>query len=374
MTAVVFETLFKSVFDGWSIASRAYARAMVAGGLDVRLVDWKDRGDVADEVRDELPRRALEPPTDWDAHLFSCPLGSPEAHRAARTFELFHRLNRPPRLFYTMFERRRVQHAIVEELNRLEGCFVPCSSNYAALRAAGCETVTWFPYPYFDDDPHLSLPPPRREPKTLLWVGRWEPRKAPHNLVRAFLTAFKPGEMSLVLKLGPTPWVRGAYPEPENVIADSLLVDSVGGGAWTLSSANDAIQVVRGKLSAAEMLALHARSDIYVSASRGEGIELGAFHAKLAGRRVVTTDSGGPMDFLGEDDAVVPAPDSVGAPEYEWIWGEGAEYADYDVDDLAAAMQAVAMPCKIRPERVPSAHRGAAVGTAVRTWVESVCK
>jgi glycosyltransferase involved in cell wall biosynthesis len=378
---LIFETPWKILSDGWCTAARGYALAMAKAGVDVHLKAWDtDEWEPLDpEVEREVPERMrsdsryAEPYESWDAHLFSTPLGGPENHRRQNTFSAFHELppkgvKLPQKLLYTMFERRGIQPELIYEFNRLAGVFVPCSANLKVLIKAGCETATWFPFPYFDDDPHLELPPPSRQPRTFLWIGRWEPRKAPHNLIRAFLAAFRPGEARLVLKMGPSPWTKSAYPEPENVVADALLVEGFG-KYWTLSSAADDIQVVRGRLSKEQMLDLHARADIYVSASRGEGIELAMFASKLAGRRVVTTDCGGPLDFLGENDAIVPATGDAPAPDYEWLWGEGMTYADYRVEDLSAAMQ-WALTAPPRLERVPDAHRAESVGRAMRAWIE----
>ena len=62
MKTVVFETLWASPFDGWSIAARAYARAMLLAGWDVRLKSpvmvFSEK--LSDEVRKYLP---LERPT-----------------------------------------------------------------------------------------------------------------------------------------------------------------------------------------------------------------------------------------------------------------------------------------------------------------------
>lgn len=382
---VIFETpTWKLFHDGWGTAARSYARAMALAGVDVHLKALDtDQYPLDAEVEREIPERMRsdkrfeEPYETWDAHLFSTPLGSPENHRRVNTFRFFHELTRsgvklPAKLLYTMFERRSVQPELVAEFNRLRGVFVPCSANFRVLAAAGCRAATWFPYPYFDDDPHLRLPPPpRREPRTFLWIGRWEPRKAPHNLIRAFIQAFRPGQARLILKMGPSPWTRSVYPEPESVIAEALLVNGLGGDAWTMSTAKDAIDVVRGRLSAEEMLALHARSDVYVSASRGEGIELGLFASKLAGRRVVTTDCGGPLDFLGEGDEVVASTGDADAPDYAWLWGPGTTYADYDLDALVAAMQDAMVPRRVQTgPPVPDCHRAENVGRALRAWIE----
>jgi glycosyltransferase involved in cell wall biosynthesis len=357
---LLFETPWKNPAHGWPQSSRAYARALDLVGVRVHLDDWNDRGPVCEEICRLVPERMRVPDktwSEWDAHLFSCPLGSRVAHLDYGTFEQFHANNRPPRLFYTMFERRNLEPDLVAELNRLDGILVPCTANLRVLQDAGCRCANYVPYPYFEDDPLLALPPPRREPKTFLWIGRWEPRKAPHNLIAAFVQAFKPGEAKLLLKLGPSPWRRSEYPGPEQLIGDR----------------SSDVEIVRETLSVEAMRGLHARADVYVSASRGEGIELGMYASKLAGRRAVTIDCGGPLDFLGEHDVVVPSTGDVLAPEYEWLWGVGAKYADYELDTLVAAMQSVMTPWTppAAEARLPPRNRGESVGHWLQGWIEA---
>jgi len=366
MTVVLFETLWHSLADGWSTASRAYARAMHDAGLTVQLHSWlanvEDKADprVIEEVGHLLNRERPR-----DLYVFSCTLSGEWG--TSYTLRPLTKARRP-RAFYTMFERRQVDPATVEWLNQLEAVWVPCSANAEVLAAAGTKNVSWIPFPYFDEDPHLALPPPKSDPDTFLWVGRWEPRKAPHNLIRAFLRAFRPGEAKLILKVGPVPW-KGEYASPEDVLAEETRA-----GRWSLGEASKDIEIVRGRLSPEEMLALHARADVYVSASRGEGLDLPAFSAKVAGRRVVTTDSGGPRDFLTETDILVPATGDVPCdPLYRW--DRGSTFADYDLDELVSAMQD-ARGCAVSPERISPTFRAEYVGKQLRDWADlivSVC-
>lgn len=330
---IVFETLWARPDDGWSISSRAYARTLALAGHDVRLLSNHRHGELDPEVAAEIPRKMRLPVTkyyEYDAYVFSTPLGGPHAMAAAGTFDV----SVPtPHLFYTMFERLNVQPEIARALNGLDGTWVPCSSNRDALRAAGVEHATWIPFPHFPDDPYLDLPPPRREPTTFLWVGRWERRKAPHNVVRAFLRAFAPGEAKLILKTNG----RHAF-DPSYLDVQATLSANVG-GRWTRAALAEDVRVVSELLTRQQMAALMAEADVYVSASRGEGLDLPSYAAKLAGRTLVTTDSGGPRDFVGEGDHLVPAKGSYALPEYARLWDPGATVIDYDLGDLVTAMQ-----------------------------------
>lgn len=328
---VVFETLWARPDDGWAISSRAYARAMALGGIDVRLLSYRPHGELDPEVLAEVPRAMRRPTRNWDLYAFSTPLGGPRAMAEARTFSTL--LNyRPPRLFYTMFERLSVQPELVRAMNRLEGVWVPCTANLERLRAAGATNATWVPYPHFPDDPYLFLPPPRGEPTTFLWVGRWERRKAPHNVLRAFMRAFGPGEAKLILK------TNGEHARDPSYLSVWDTITTNLGGQWTREAVAEDVSVITDKLSRRAMVALMGEADVYVSASRGEGLDLPCYAAKLAGRTVVTTDSGGPRDFLGEGDFLVPAKGEYPMEEYAWLWGPGAKVIDYDLGDLVTAM------------------------------------
>ncbi len=366
MTTILFDTPWTKPYDGWAIASRAYARAMALAGFDVRLFA-RDGVELSAEVEAEVPPSMRRRTETWDGYVFSTPLGGPKAMTKAQTFPVFEGSVRPPRLFYTMFERLRVEAEVARAFNLVtQGVWVPCKHNRDALEAVGCESVAWVPFPYFPDDAYAALEPPRGPPRTFLWVGRWEPRKRPDALIRAFMTAFKPSDpQRLVLKLGPSPWTQSRYPDPEEVVEAAL------GGAWTRENWRDGVEVVRETLSAAQMVALHARADVYVCPSRGEGIELAAFAAKCARRRLVVTECGGPTDFVTEGDVVVPATGEVEAPEYAWIWDEGAVLIDYDEADLAEALVS-ALRDDYRPSRPPPVFQAASVARRFKRWLTGV--
>ncbi len=86
------------------------------------------------------------------------------------------------------------------------------------------------------------------------------------------------------------------------------------------------------------MLELHRMGDVYLSLSRGEGFDMPAFDAKLSGNLMVYTPSGGPQDFCGEFDQVVPISGIVECDPF-YNWPKEARYLDYDVAAAARAIQ-----------------------------------
>jgi glycosyltransferase involved in cell wall biosynthesis len=369
MMTVIFYTIFHNPADGWAIASRAYARAMHAAGVDVRLATWEQPPqqldpDVARELRG-IPIHRPAVPLD-DIVIGSAPINLSPAHLGilANTVRL-----RPPlhRAYYTVFESRSIAPEITTRLRVLDGVWVQCRMNQRVLRDASVES-TLIPFPFFEDDPHLALDPPRST-RRFLWIGKQEPRKASDNLIRAFMRAFRPGEAEITLKTGELP--AHGQPSLERVLLDELAITTTG---WTPRNWRDSIHIITERLSAAEMVELHARHDVYVSASRGEGLDLPAFVAKLAGRRIVTTASGGPEDFLDPDvDILVPSTGVVPAHK-SYQWGPSATLIDYSLDDLIAALQRARSqpPCGTRTWPGVEQHRAAAVGERLRSWIESI--
>jgi glycosyltransferase involved in cell wall biosynthesis len=369
--AVLFNTPWTHPAEGWAIASRAYARAMHAAGIDVILRDWQRPPVALDpEVEEEMaPLLADERDARLSLHIFSSTLSSAKMMGVLDVMK-----NNPePQAYYCVFERRHIEAELVEKLNRLDAVWVQCRMNQEVLRAAGVTNTTLIPYPFFEDDPHLQLDILRREPKSFYYIGRFEPRKSPDNVIRAFLRAFTPGESTLTIKTSPVPF-SAPYPSPHSVIAEELTKDDVRSNGWRDVTVQRDIKIIEGRLSKQAMLELHAANDVYVTASRGEGLELPVWAAKLAGRRIITTASGGPEDFLDPDvDVVVPATGLVPAdPSYQW--GPDANYIDYSLDDLVEAMQTVRgqRPCGTRTWPGWEQHRAAKVAEALKTWVTQI--
>lgn len=370
--------------DGWSIASRAYARAMQLGGLDVLLRDWQRPNAVGldEELFNELlPALTGEHPLSMltteqqlrgvDLHVFSCALLSSDKLGVLDAMMT----NKEPQAFYCVFERRYIEPALVEKMNQLSGVWVQCRMNELVLREAGVHNVALIPYPFFDDDPHLELDKPVREPKHFYNIGRFEPRKTPDNIIRAFLRAFAPGESKLTLKTSPIQHIA-EYPSPWRIVDYELGQPDVYRNGWTGSNVWEDVCIVEGRLSREEMLGVHADGDVYVSASRGEGLELGAWAAKLAGRRLICTASGGPEDFLDPEVDICISATGLIAADLSYPWGEGATYIDYDLDDLVEAMQTARgqHACGTRTWPGWERHRAAHVGRSLANWTRSIAE
>lgn len=336
---VLFHTPFARPDDGWSVAARRYARAMHEAGLDVRLVSFDEAPGELDQGVVAEVRACLKYADRWDLHLLSAAV-THVRHTSAAVSNLGY--DAAPGAMHVVFERLRIEPELADVLNNLSGVWAQCSANRDVLVRAGVRDVELIGMPWFDDDPLLQVPKPDRSDR-FLWVGPPEFRKAPDRLVRAFQQAFKPGEATLTVKLS-------KYPGGKPIEGFDELCQ------------HPNINVIRGSLARDQMESLYANHDVYCSASRGEGWDLPAYHMKLAGRRLAMTDSGGPRDFAGDGDALVPVAGEV-------TDALGHAYADHNLDDLVTALQLA----RSKPgpgSRAPSHLRSDEIGRKFRGWVE----
>lgn len=357
---IYFHTPWQHPADGWSIAARNHAKAMERGGLDVRLASWKDDGsELHPEVAAECGHMGPVP-LSWDLHVFSSTLAG--AAWMAEPLKAL-RMQEGPQWYHAVFERQYIEPALVSMLNKLDRVWVQCSANRDVLVDHGVTNTILLYHPWFEDDPHLEIPPAAGPSRRFYWIGRFEPRKSPDNLIRAFFRAFKPADdVRLTMKLSPVGHAA-PYATPEEVAHEEAKRCG-----WPRSVAEGAVVLLRGHYSKEEMREVHAANDTYVSASRGEGCDLPAFAAKLSGRRLVMTDSGGPRDFVTSGDIIVPQRGTIPSDIF-YQWGDGACYADYSVEELAAAFVEASRTAG-DGLRVPDKLSALNVGAA---WKEAVC-
>lgn len=297
------------------------------------------------------------------------------------------------RIISCVFERDRVSEYTVKALNRVGQTWVANQKDKTMLVRSGVERVEVVPIPYFPDDPLLQLRGRSRRPGPVRFyhIGKWEPRKAHHEMFGAFLMAFEPGQAKLYFKTsttapryanyGQTEEAKkaAAYPSsPEQSLHDWADDERVQRNGWTIERIKQNVHLIKRRVSPEQIRKLHELSDVYVSLSRGEGFDMPAYDATLAGNLLVYTPSGGPQDFQSGG-IEVKASDSVRChPFYMW---DDAHYLDWDypdaVDALRLARERIEASDANRWQfdtEVGEQFTAAAVGRKMRRLIEAVAE
>jgi hypothetical protein len=152
-------------------------------------------------------------------------------------------------------------------------------------------------------------------------------RKNPEGLIAAFQKAFPLGgkeNVGLVLKI--------SHPE-------------TGCKLWRTirkAAARDArIHLIEKTMRRPELLALFKACDCFVSLHRAEGFGRCLAEALLLGKQLITTGFSGNLDFCHEPRVALVRNKMVPLKPGAYMWGEGQQWADPDLDHAADLMRSV---------------------------------
>jgi glycosyltransferase involved in cell wall biosynthesis len=277
---------------------------------------------------------------------------------------------------HTSLERDRVGGDVARELGKTKMVWVPCEANARALLDSGLhrKKVAVVPYPY-DPATHpptqIAAPRGRDEaPSGLRFynIGKWEPRKGQHALIGAFLLAFGPKERAcLTIKThGWGKWKN--YPTPQESIETWANDPAVVAKGWTRAHIERLVRVVSERLTDEQIVELHRRNNVYVSAGHGEAWDIPAFDARCAGNSLVYVGYGGPEDYtVADDEHFVQVQHQMGPVDPGYNWEPSAQWATYEVEDLATAMSMVQPPeRRYHPAEFAKRYARHAVGALMR--------
>lgn len=237
-----------------------------------------------------------------------------------------------------------------------------------AIAAHSPVPVHTLPVPVPDPGPVARVPGPGTRFLFVFDFNSTGGRKNPWGAVEAFRRAF-PGREDVRLVLKATNGHR-------NTAAVERLLRAIDG--------DPRIELLERYLTAAELDALYARTDAYVSLHRSEGFGLTVAEAMVRGLPVIATDYSSTTEFFGPEHGW-PVPFTMtevgpGWPPYR----QDGRWADPDLDAAAEAMRAVADdPAEARrrgaaarehvlrthPADVTAAWLRHRLGEAHRTWL-----
>ncbi|ALN62953.1 glycosyl transferases group 1 family protein [Lysobacter antibioticus] len=310
--------------SGLSESARMYARALIDAGYPVALIDIEDDSSQSGSDRSldayighEAPfgvNLVFVNPDRYEAAMASLP---PDISAGRRTFACW------------FWELETVPASWLRTLERVDGVLASSRFVRDALVRITDKPVVHVPLPLVDvDDSGLERGDFGLEASKILFLcsfdfNSWMERKNPFAVIEAFVRAFDPerDDVCLLIKAG------NGHRHPAQL--ERLLAEA---------SADPRILVRDEIIERAHMRALQRCCDVYVSLHRAEGFGLGMAECMLQGKPVVATGWSGNLDFMSADNSrlidyrLVP----VGADEYPH--GDGARWADADVDQAASAM------------------------------------
>jgi len=386
---VAFLCPWEDPFGGFPEHSRRCARALSDAGEIVQLrsvnpgLQWNEKKDHVDAraaIRSGFQDLLEATITNYSFEINQIVLDDTFLHRLiAHPFlepEILAKVNKN-RILSTVFERDRVSAYAARALNALGQVWVANEYDREMLVSSGVneQIARVVPLPYFDNDPLLKLRDRKRFPGVprFYHIGKWEPRKEHRNAIGAFMLAFEPGEAHFYIKTSTTAPDFGDYPQsPQDAVHEWLGDSRIKSKGWNLESVNRSLFFVQRLLSPSRLLQLHGTGDVYVSLSRGEGFDMPAFDAKLAGNPMLYTPSGGPQSYADDScDVVVPRSGSVPCHDF-YQWGD-AHYLDYDVEAAARGFReaharslAGPGPAPLPPDRFRSERVGATMRDHLR--------
>lgn len=199
---------------------------------------------------------------------------------------------------------------------------------------------------------------------TFYTVGVWSERKNTALLLQAFLEEFSGEEQAaLLLKTGEQDW-SSYRPRWRRLLTLSPSFHSSSNSCKRLMRPYGPRCVVHlpQRLASIDLAWLHARSQCFISLTRGEGWGMGAYEAAWFGNGVAITGYGGQLDYLPADAAfhlpyaLKPVSASYGRRSYR----QDQNWACVDLKTARQAMRAIfadQAACKARGEKLQQAVR-----------------
>lgn len=392
---VLYQGEWETPFDGTAVAVRRHARALAEAGLPVVLKSFSNVVVNEHGVAEPVPMIGIPEEVEKEIqgiHLTSVGSVMPMVkhavvHSARHLNKMIMRGISGPAdtvemrlaaqqdayaatILYSVWERNHVAAELASHLATVGECWVPCEQNRQLLEQAGVQRVRVIPHPYSyrDDICKVSRRRPHaRYAKRFYAIGAWQPRKAFHELLGAFLCAYGPDQgAQLVIKYSGGVWPD--YPSPAQSWEHWMKHPDVLSNGWNEQNVRRFVSLLSGRVPRSRIIQLHFVNNIYVCASHGEAWCLPAFEAKLSGNTLVHVPFGGTADFCTEGDVSVPY--ELGPVPSSYNWEPDAKWAQYRQSDLVAALKQAEVPERFQfPEGFDQRFSSRVVGHKMRAAI-----
>lgn len=198
---------------------------------------------------------------------------------------------------YCTWENNKIPQHWVYDINKMSELWVPSTFNKSAFESAGV-TIPIIVFPHV----FLNQPLPERSSVTLhghtfekipndiftyYCIAEYTDRKGINDLIECFESVnTKNPNTQLVLKL---------HHKDYSVQNKGHIISQLTKRTKRLSKS---IHVIIENVSNKDLLGIHAIGDCYVSLHKGEGFGLSLYDAMNYGKKIVSTNYGGPTDYL----------------------------------------------------------------------------
>lgn len=310
---------------GLAESARLYARALIEAGVQVRLYDidldlphgWEDRSLEA-WIGEDLP------------HGISIIFVNPDYLQQALNKIGRERLKGHYLIACWFWELGRVPEAWVPAIDQVDEIMVASEFVERAFRRVTSKPILRVPQPLGETHGSgLKRADFGLEDGKFIFLvtfdfNSWVARKNPYAALDSFRLAFPPecDDVRLLIKSS------NGYRHPEK-LRDLLNAAAV-----------DARILVRDQIiDRVHLSALQRCSDAYVSLHRAEGLGLGLAECMAMGRPVIATGWSGNMEFMNSENSCLVRYSLVDVGNDEYPGGEGAQWAEADIEDAAKWMR-----------------------------------
>lgn len=239
---------------------------------------------------------------------------------------------------YCAWETDLLPSKWIPMINKLNEVWVPSTYNVKVFKNSGIVIpIQVMPHPFETDLAEQEIVDSvvanvKKEDFIFYSIFQYTVRKNPEDLLKAYLTEFKRSEpVALVLKT--------YLMNPSNIQEGESIkgaIQEIKKKLWM--SSYPKVLLVSSLLSSAQITALHAEGDCYVSLHKSEGFGIPFADAMLAGNPAIVTGYGGQVDFMESQDLIDYCLTPVFGMPWDAYTGE-MKWAQPNIMDARAKMR-----------------------------------